>query len=61
MYSCEKEGEAKLAIRNTVIHDAENLGLVTIYEAKTGKESTMDEELDICKRVYEIGTYNMRG
>ena len=46
--------------RNTVIPDAENLGLVPIYEAKSGKESTMDQELDICNRVYEIGTYNMR-
>ena len=33
----EKEGEALSAIRNTVIHDAENLGIVPIYEAKFGK------------------------
>ena len=57
VYLSGKEGEA---IRNTVIHDAENLGLVPIYEAKSGKESTMDQELDICNRVYEIATYNMR-
>ena len=44
----------------TVFHDAENLGLVPIYEAKSGKESTMDQELDICNRVYEIATNNMR-
>ena len=56
----EKEGEAISAKRNTVIHDAENLGLVPIYEAETGRESTMDQELDIYKRVYEIATYNMR-
>ena len=55
-----KEGEAISAIRNTVIHDAENLGLVLKYVAKSGRESTMDQELDICKRVYEIATYNMR-
>ena len=60
VYPSEKEGEAVSAIRNTVIHDAENLGLVPIYEAKSGKESTMDLELDNCNRVYEIATYNMR-
>ena len=60
VYFSEKEGEAISAIRNTVIHDAENLGLVPIYETKSGKESTMDQELDICNRVYEIATYNMR-
>ena len=56
----KKEGEAVSAIRNSVIHDAENLGLVPIYEAKSGKESTMDQELDICNKVYETATYNMR-
>ena len=55
----EKEGEAISAIRNTVIHDAENLGLVPIYEAKPAKESTMDQELEICNKVYETATYNM--
>ena len=60
VYLSEKEGKAISAIRNTVIHDDENLGLVPIYEAKSGKESTMDQELDICKTVYKIATYNMR-
>ena len=60
VYLSEKKGEAISAIRNTVIHDAENLGLVPIYEAKSGRESTMDQELDLCNRVYEIATYNMR-
>ena len=60
VYLSEKEGEALSTMRNTVIHDAENLGLVPIYEAKPGKESTMDQELEICNRVYEIATYNMR-
>ena len=55
-----KEREVISANRNTVIHDAENLGLVPTYEAKSGTESTMDQELDICNRVYEIATYNMR-
>ena len=60
VYLSGKEGKAISAIRNSVIHDAENLGLVLIYEAKSGKESTMDQEPDICNRVYEIATYNMR-
>ena len=60
VYISEKEGEAFLAIRNTVISDAENLGLVTIYEAKSGKDSNIDQELNICNRVHEIATYNMR-
>ena len=60
VYLSENEGEAISAIRTTVIHDAEYLGLVPIYEAKSGRESTMDQELDICNRVYEIATYNMR-
>ena len=61
VYFSEKEGEALSRIRNTVIHDAENLGLVPMYEAKSGKESTMDQEHEICNRVYEIATNNMRG
>ena len=56
----EEEGEAISAIRNTVIHDAEKLGLIPTNEAKSDKESTMDQQLDICNRVYEIATYNMR-
>ena len=60
VYLSEKEGDALSTIRNTVIHDAENLGLVYTYEAKSGKESTLDQELEICNRVYEIATYNMK-
>ena len=40
VYLGEKEGEAISAIRNTVIHDAENLGLVPILELTSEKEST---------------------
>ena len=40
--------------------NAENVGLVPTYEAKFGKESTMDQELDICNSVHETATYNMR-
>ena len=39
------EKEAISAIRNTVIHDAENLGLVPILELTSDKESTMDCQL----------------
>ena len=53
VYLSEKEGEALSTIRN-------NVGPVPIYEAKPGKESTMDQELEICNRVYEKATYNMR-
>ena len=60
VYLSEKEGEALSTIRKTVIQDAENLGLVPLYEAKSGKESTMDQELEICNRVYEIATYKTR-
>ena len=47
----EKKVEAIAALRNAAIHDAENLELVPLYEAKSGKESTMDQELDICNRL----------
>ena len=57
VYLGEKEGEA---IRNTVIHDAENLGLVPILELTSDKESTMDQELANCNKVYDIATYNRR-
>ena len=60
VYLSEKERKALSAIRNTVIHDAENLGLVPIYETKSVKESTVDQEFDIWNRVYEKATYNMR-
>ena len=41
VYLCKKEREKTSAIRNSVNHDAENLGLLPIYEAKSAKESTM--------------------
>ena len=59
VYLSDKEGEAMSTFRNTVIHDAGNLGLVPFYEAKSGKASFMDHELDICNRVYEIAIYKM--
>ena len=60
VYHDEKEGEAISAIRSTVIHDAENLGLVPILELTSDKESTMDQELANCNKVYDIEIYNRR-
>ena len=60
VYLGEKEGKAISAIRNTVIHDAKNLGLVHILELTSDKESTMDQELGNCNKVYGIATYNRR-
>ena len=60
VYLSKKEGEAISAIRNTVIHNAENLGLVPILELTSDKESTMDQELANCNKVYDIATYNRR-
>ena len=56
VYLGEKEGEAISAIRNTVIHDAE----LTLLELTSDKESTMDQELANCNKVYDIETYNRR-
>ena len=56
----EKEREAILAIRNTVIHNVENLGLIPILELTSDKESTMDQELPNCKNMYDIAAYHGR-
>ena len=47
-------------MRNTIYNDAENLGLEPRYEAKSGKEPSMDQVLDICNRIYEIATYDLK-
>ena len=60
VYRDEKEGEAISANRNTVIHDVENLGLVPILELTSDKESTMDQELANCNKVYDITPNNRR-
>ena len=60
VYLGEKDGEAISAIRNTVNHDAENLGLVPILELTSDEESTMDQELANCNKVYDKATYNRR-
>ena len=53
VYLGEKEGEVISAIMKTVIHDAENLGLVPILELFSDKESTMDQGLANCNKVYD--------
>ena len=60
MQQVYREGETISAIPNTVIDDAEKLGLEPIYKANSGEESIIDQELDICNRVYETATYDMR-
>ena len=60
VYLGEKEGERISAIRNTVIHDAENLGLVPVLEPYSDKDSTMEQELANCHAVYDVTTYTKR-
>ena len=60
VYLDEKEGGAISSIRNTVIHKAEYLGLVPILELTSDKESTMDQELANCNKVYDKATYKRR-
>ena len=60
VYLGEKEGERISAIRNTVIHDAENLGLVPVLEPYSDKDSTMKQELANCHAVYDVATYKKR-
>ena len=59
-YLGEKEGEKISAIRNTVIHDAENLGLVPVLEPYSDKDSTMEQELANFHAVYDAATYKKR-
>ena len=60
VYLGKKEGVEISSIRNTDIHDAENLGLVPILDVTSVKESTMDQELANCNKVYDIATYIKR-
>ena len=60
VYLGEKEGERISAKRNTVIHDAENLGLVPVLEPYSDKDSTMEQELANCYAVYDVATYKNR-
>ena len=47
-------------IRNTVIHNAENFGLVPLLEPYFGNDSTMEQELANYHTVYDIATYKKR-
>ena len=60
VYLGEKEGERISAIRNTVIHDAENFGLVPVLEPYSDKDSTMEQELANCHALYDVATYKKR-
>ena len=60
VYPGEKEGEAISTITNTVIHNAENLGLVAILDLTSDKDSSMDHELANCNKVFDITSYNRR-
>ena len=41
-------------MRNTISYDAENLALENIYGAKSGKESIMDQVLDVAYVNYTL-------
>ena len=60
VYLGEKEGERISAILNTVIHAAENLGLVPVLKPYSDKDSTMEQELANCHAVYDIATNKKR-
>ena len=52
-YLVEKDWETISAIWRTGTNDAENLGIVPILELTSDKESTMDQELAFCNKVYD--------
>ena len=54
--SLEKKKKER-QFRNTVINDAENIDIVPIMELIAGKESTMDQELAICNKMFDIANY----
>ena len=55
-----KKGERLSAKRNTVVHNAENLGLVPVLEPYSDKDSTMEQEFANCHAVYDVATYRKR-
>ena len=61
VYLGKKKEEEKISkIRTNVIHDAENIGLVTVLELYTDKDSTLEQELADCHSVYDVATYKKR-
>ena len=59
-YLGEKEKEAITAIRNTFNQDAENLNFVPAMELISEKESTLDQELVNCNKMYDRAIYKIR-
>ena len=60
VYLGEKEGVSISAIRNTVIHDAETVGSVSVLEPYCDKDSTMEQKIANCHAVYDIAAYQKR-
>ena len=60
VYLGAKEGESTSAIRNTVIHDAENLELVPVLGPYSDNDSTMEQELANCHAVSDVAIYKRR-
>ena len=60
IYLGEKEGENISPKRNTIIHDADKLGLNTLLEPYSDKDSTMEQKLANCHAVYDIAIYKKR-
>ena len=55
VYLGEKEGEAISVIRNTVVHDAENLGLVPKLELTSDKRVNYRSE--VCELVPKLNSF----
>ena len=47
-------------IGNTVLHNAENIGLVFLLKPYSDKDSTIEQELASFSAVYDIATYMKR-
>ena len=60
VYLGKEEGEAISVIINIVIHEAENLGLISVLKLGSDKESTLDQELANCEKVNDIANYKRR-
>ena len=60
VYLWEKEVEAITANWKNDVHDAENLELVPVLEVTSKKESTKDQELVNCTKVYDRAVYYRR-
>ena len=59
-YHGDNEGEKQSRQFEILYFYCENHGLAPIYEVTSGEESNLDQELDICSRVYEFATNNKK-